>query len=102
MSEGGRFSSIVSKAKQEAALSPDSASRSTTTRTPKRGPRPPELRGNPKSREGKKGITVFYPPEVHDALRDLAHAEKTTNNALIGEAIDLLMRARGLHPFGAR
>ena len=81
---------------------PGSLGRSNTPEPKKKGPRPADRKGEPMSREGKKGFTVFYPPEVHEALRQLRHHENTTNQALIGEAIDMLMRDRGLSPFGAR
>jgi len=35
-------------------------------------------------------------------LRVLAIKENTTVQALVGEALDMLMRARSKHPFGER
>jgi len=35
-------------------------------------------------------------------LRMLAIEENTTVQALVGEGLDMLLRARGKHPFGER
>lgn len=53
-------------------------------------------------REGKKGILGHFSPELSRALNIMAIEEGTTVQALMGEAFDLLMRARGRHPFGER
>lgn len=55
-----------------------------------------------KAREGKKAVVGYFSPGVNRALRGLAADEDTTVQALLGEAIDLLMRARSRHPFGER
>jgi hypothetical protein len=54
------------------------------------------------AREGKKGILGHFSPELSRALNIMAVEEETTVQALMGEAFDLLMRARGKHPFGER
>ena len=54
------------------------------------------------AREGKKGVLGHFSPELSRALNILAIEEGTTVQALMGEAFDLLMRARGKHPFGER
>jgi hypothetical protein len=54
------------------------------------------------AREGKKGVLGHFSPELSRALNILAIEESTTVQALMGEAFDLLMRARGKHPFGER
>ncbi len=54
------------------------------------------------AREGKKGILGHFSPELSRALNIMAIEEATTVQALMGEAFDLLMRARGKHPFGER
>jgi hypothetical protein len=54
------------------------------------------------SREGKKGILGHFSPELSRALNILAIEEDTSVQALMGEAFDLLMRARGKHPFNER
>lgn len=54
------------------------------------------------AREGKKGILGHFTPELSRALNMLAVEEGTTVQALMGEAFDMLLRARGRHPFGER
>ena len=56
----------------------------------------------PKHRQGKKALIAYFSPGVSKTLRQLALDEDTTMQALLGEAIDLLMRDRGKHPFGER
>lgn len=76
-------------------------------------PTPPAQAGEPPSssgiaakrrpaREGKKGILGHFSPELSRTLNIMAIEEGTTVQALMGEAFDLLMRARGKHPFGER
>ena len=52
--------------------------------------------------EQRKSVTAYFRPGVSKWLRELAAREETTVNALVGEALDLLRRARGEHPFGER
>ena len=54
------------------------------------------------AREGKKGILGYFSPELSRVLNVLAAEEDTSVQALMGEAFDLLLRARGKHPFGER
>jgi hypothetical protein len=54
------------------------------------------------TREGKKGILGYFSPELSKTLNMLALEEDTSLQALMGEAFDLLLRARGKHPFGER
>jgi hypothetical protein len=54
------------------------------------------------TRASGRKLTFNYPIEVHRGLKSLAAEEDTTLQALVGEAIDMLMRNRGKHPFGAR
>ena len=56
----------------------------------------------PKHRQGKKALIAYFSPHVSKALRQMALDEDTTMQALLGEAVDLLMRARGKHPLGER
>ena len=44
----------------------------------------------------------YLHPDVSLWIKQLAAKEETTVNALVGEALDLLRRARGEHPFGER
>lgn len=62
----------------------------------------PAKKPTAKNREGKKGVAGFFSPELSRALNILAIEEGTTVQALMGEAFDLLMRARGKHAFGER
>jgi len=54
------------------------------------------------AREGKKGILGHFSPELSRTLNIMAIEEGATVQALMGEAFDLLLRARGKHPFGER
>jgi hypothetical protein len=62
----------------------------------------PSLEKRRPAREGKKGILGHFSPELSRALNIMAIEEGSTVQALMGEAFDLLMRARGKHPFGER
>jgi hypothetical protein len=55
-----------------------------------------------KAREGKKPVMGYFSPQVRRTLHQLALDEGTTIQALLGESLDHLMRARGKHPFGER
>jgi hypothetical protein len=55
-----------------------------------------------KARDGKKAVIAYFTPRVSDALRKLAIDHSTTLQAVIGEAIDLLMVKNGMSPFGER
>lgn len=65
---------------------------------------PQETRGRSvaKAREGKKAVVGYFSPELSRAMRQLALDEGTSVQALLGEAIDMLMRARDKHPFAER
>jgi len=54
------------------------------------------------TRQGKKAVSAYFSPEVSRGLNMLAAEQGTTLQALLGEAIDLLMRQHGKHPFGER
>jgi Antitoxin-like ribbon-helix-helix len=53
-------------------------------------------------REGKKAVVGYYSPAVSRALHQLAVDTDSNIQALIGEAIDDLMRKHCRHPFGER
>lgn len=55
-----------------------------------------------KARDGKKPVMGYYSPAVRRQLHQLALDEGSSIQALLGEALDHLMRARGKHPFGER
>ena len=54
------------------------------------------------ARQGKRAVGAYFSPEVSRGLNVLAAENGTTLQALMGEAIDLLMRQYGKHPFGER
>lgn len=54
------------------------------------------------SGERRKAVVSYLHPDVSLWIKQLAAKEETTVNALVGEALDLLRRARGEHPFGER
>lgn len=54
------------------------------------------------NRQGKKAVSAYFSPAVSRGLNMLAAEQGTTLQALLGEAIDLLMRQHGKHPFGER
>jgi hypothetical protein len=56
----------------------------------------------PVARQGKKAVSAYFSADVSRGLNVLAAENGTTLQALLGEAIDLLMRQYGKHPFGER
>lgn len=54
------------------------------------------------TRTGKKTVAGHYSAELSKTLNRMAVDESSSVQALLGEAIDLLMRERGKHPFGDR
>lgn len=59
--------------------------------------------GRPKNgREGKKAVAGYFSPEVSRGLHLLGLEQDKSLQALLGEAIDDLMRKYGKHPFGER
>ena len=66
---------------------------------------PPQEQGaaaRAKARDGKKPVIGYYSPQVRRTLHQLALDEGVSIQALLGEALDHLMRSRGKHPFGER
>lgn len=61
----------------------------------------PAMKKRP-AREGKKAVVGYFSPAVSRALGQLALDHDTSIQALLGEAIDELMRKHGRHPFGER
>lgn len=53
-------------------------------------------------REGKKAVVGYFSPAVSKGLHQLALDQNTSLQALLGEAIDDLMRKHGRHPFGEK
>ncbi len=54
------------------------------------------------SRTGKKAIAGYFSPELSRALNILGIEQDKSLQALLGEAIDDLLRKYGKHPFGER
>jgi|GEM_PF-841197 len=54
------------------------------------------------ARVGKKAVSAYFSADVSRGLNVLAAENGTTLQALLGEAIDLLMRQYEKHPFGER
>lgn len=54
------------------------------------------------SRQGKRMVGGHFSPELSRALNILAAEQGASVQALLGEAIDLLLRQHGRHPFGER
>jgi len=42
-----------------------------------------------------KRQTLYMPPQVHDQMRELAYVERTTQQDLMREAMDMMFKARG-------
>jgi hypothetical protein len=63
----------------------------------------PAPAGRPKtSRAGKKAVAGYFSPELSRSLHLLGLEQDKSLQALLGEAIDDLMRKYGKHPFGER
>lgn len=62
----------------------------------------PERAARATARQGKKAVSAYFSADVSRGLNVLAAENGTTLQALLGEAIDLLMRQYGKHPFGER
>ena len=56
--------------------------------------RAPGRRPTAASRQGRKHVGAYVPPDVARQLRVLAAQEDTSTQALIEQAIDLLFRSR--------
>ena len=50
-------------------------------------------------RDGKKAVIAYFRPDVNNTLRHIAINENTTMQALVGEALNLLVTKRGLPQF---
>ena len=73
-------------------------------------PRPARARKAPetpvaapaKARIGKTMVAGYFSPEMARAVKLLAVERGVTVQALIGEALDLVLREAGKHPMGER
>jgi hypothetical protein len=55
-----------------------------------------------KARQGKTMVAGYFSPEFARAVKILAVEQGASVQALIGEALDELLRRHGKHPFGER
>jgi len=62
----------------------------------------PSVVGKSPARKGKKAVSGYFSPEMSHALHTLALNQRTSLQALMGEAFDDLLRKYGKHPFGER
>lgn len=58
--------------------------------------------GKTPARIGKKAVSGYFSPELSQALHMLALEQNTSLQALLGEALDDLLRKYAKHPFGER
>ncbi|WP_296743833.1 ribbon-helix-helix domain-containing protein [Mesorhizobium sp.] len=86
-----KFGAMKQQRAEKADAIGDSPDPATTTPAPRAA-----------ARQGKKAVSAYFSPAVSRGLNMLAAEEGTTVQALLGEAIDLLMRQHGKHPFGER
>lgn len=56
----------------------------------------------PKARENKRALVGYYSPDMCSAIKDLSRIEQTSIQALIGEALDMLLHERGYETFKER
>jgi hypothetical protein len=63
---------------------------------------PVQERARRPAREGKKFVGGWYSKDLSREIAQLALDRDTTVQALMGEAIDLLLRQYGKHPYGER
>jgi hypothetical protein len=78
---------------------PSSSASSVGTLEAKSPEAPPKPRN---TRDGKKAVVGYFSPAVSRTLHQLALDTDSSIQALLGEAIDDLMRKHGKHPFGER
>lgn len=65
-------------------------------------PATPVASGKTPARIGKKAVSGYFTPELSRAVHLLALEQNTSLQALLGEALDDLLRKYGKHPFGER
>lgn len=100
--EGGSPPPEAPQGPQEPKGSPEAAAGAASAPAPSTAP--PAGRGGRSSpaRQGKVMVAGYFSPEVNRRLRVMAAERGTTVQALLGEALDELMRVHGKHPFGER
>lgn len=65
-------------------------------------PAPEAPRARTAARVGKKGVCGYFSVELSQALNMLALERNASLQAILGEAIDDVLRKYGKHPFGER
>ncbi len=65
-------------------------------------PSEPPKKEDKTSRTGKKAVAGYFSPELSRALNILRIEQDKSLQAILGEAIDDLLRKYGKHPFGER
>jgi hypothetical protein len=65
-------------------------------------PAPPTTAGRTPARVGKKAVSGYFSRQLSQAVHLLAVEQDTSLQALLGEALDDLLRKYGKHPFGER
>jgi hypothetical protein len=58
--------------------------------------------GRTPARVGKKAVSGYFSPELSRAIHMLGLEQNLSLQALLGEALDDLLRKYGKHPFGER
>jgi hypothetical protein len=61
-----------------------------------------QVLGRTPARVGKKAVSGYFSLELSQTLNMLALERNTSLQAMLGEAIDDLLRKYGKHPFGER
>lgn len=62
----------------------------------------PQVPARTPARVGKKAVSGYFTPELSRTIHLLALEQNTSLQALLGEALDDLLRKYGKHPFGER
>ena len=63
---------------------------------------PPDAKAPRQDRAGKIMVGGHFSVELSRSIKVLAAEQGTTVQALVGEALDLLLRHHGKHPMGER
>ncbi len=86
----------MSTRKPTSARATSSKAKSPTKRTRAKQP------ARAKARVGKKAIVGYFSPELSKQIGMLAVQEDTSIQAIVGEALDMLLEDRGLKSAGER
>ncbi|WP_162815005.1 ribbon-helix-helix domain-containing protein [Erythrobacter aureus] len=75
---------------------------STQKSSPAKPTSKPRKQSRAKARDGKKAIVGYFSPELSKQIQILAIQEDKSMQALVGEALDMLLENRGMPPAGER